>query len=81
MTNKEPPWAPTPSPETRARIREGAERRLSPEEIEAYLSTTVSDDERERMAELITWFRRRYPTAKERLAWCRRAYARWTRDQ
>ena len=32
----------------------------------------MSDDEREATLENIAWFTRRYPTAGERLAWCRR---------
>lgn len=32
----------------------------------------MSDDEREGILENIAWFTRRYPTAGERLAWCRR---------
>ncbi len=27
--------------------------------------------------ELVRWFRRRYPTAADRLAYVRRAYKRW----
>jgi hypothetical protein len=38
----------------------------------------VSPDEEAANLDLIRWFRRRYPTAAERLAYVRRAYARWT---
>jgi hypothetical protein len=33
--------------------------------------------EREAVMELVEWFRRRYPTPLARLAYARRAYARW----
>jgi len=32
----------------------------------------MSPEEREAIVENIAWFTRRYPTAGERLAWCRR---------
>ncbi len=68
-----------PSPETLAHIRELAERRLSPEEVEARLRVPLGDDERRDILSLIDWFCRRYPTPAERLAYARRAYRRWTR--
>ena len=52
------------------------ERTLSREEFDAYVNAPMSDDERETMKELIDWFRRRYPTPEERLAYVRRAYNR-----
>ena len=61
----------------RAEINALTERRLSAEEVRAYLSTPVADEEREEILELARWFRRRYPTGAERLAYVRRAYARW----
>jgi len=40
-----------------------AERQLSVEEARAYLSTPVSDTEREDVLALVDWFRKRYPRA------------------
>jgi hypothetical protein len=68
-----------PSPEVVAELRAFAERRLSPEEFETYVSAPMSDFEREQIDEMVTWFMRRYPTAGDRLAYARRAYARWAR--
>ena len=45
----------------------------------AYLEAPVTDREREEVLALVRWFRRRYPTPAERLAYVRRAYARWQR--
>ena len=72
------PFRP-PSPETVAWIRELAERPLDPKEFEADVRAPLSDYEREETIHLIDWFVRRYPTARERLAYARRAYARWAR--
>jgi hypothetical protein len=68
-----------PDPEAVAQVRAMAERRLTPEEFEAYLSAPMSDAEREEILASIAWFMRRYPTPGERLAAARRAYAQWTR--
>ena len=56
-----------------------AERRLSPLEAREYLETPISDSERDEVLALVRWFRRRYPTPLDRLAYVRRAYARWQR--
>ena len=69
-----------PSETARARINALAARRLSAEEVRAYLATPVSDEERDEILELARWFQRRYPTGAERLAYVRRAYARWARQ-
>ena len=66
------------STEAQARIREIADRRLTPEELKGALSTPLGADERERTLELVRWFTRRYPTGADRLAYVRRAYRRWT---
>jgi hypothetical protein len=60
-----------------AKITAYHERRLSPEEARAYLDAPVTEFEREEALELFRWFRRRYPTPVERLAYARRAYKRW----
>jgi hypothetical protein len=46
--------------------------RLPPEEFDRRAGTPLSDTEASEIAELVTWFSRRYPTAKERLAYARR---------
>ena len=60
-----------------AKIAAYYERRLGPDEVRAYLDAPVSDFEREEAQGLIRWFRRRYPTPAERLAYARRAAKRW----
>jgi hypothetical protein len=60
-------------------VREEAERRLSREEFDAYVNAPMSPAELEGIREMIDWFTRRYPTPGERLAYVRRAYARWMR--
>jgi len=67
----------TPSPEALARIRALLERRMSPAEFRAALAVPLGEDEEEGNRSLIRWFRRRYPTPAERLAYARRAYRRW----
>ena len=69
-----------PDPDTIADLRVLAERRLSHEELEAYVRAPMSDDERAEILAGIDWFCRRYPTPAERLAYARRAYARWSRS-
>lgn len=54
-------------------------RRLGPDEVREYLDAPVTDAERDEVLALVHWFRRRYPTPLERLAYARRAYARWQR--
>jgi hypothetical protein len=54
-----------------------ANRELGLDEVRAYLEAPVSDDEREQALALIRWFTRRYASPLERLAYVRRAYARW----
>jgi hypothetical protein len=41
------------------------------------LTAPISDAEREDALALVRWFRRRYPTGAERLAYVRRASRRW----
>jgi hypothetical protein len=57
------------------------DRVLSREEAQAYLDAPVSEAERENVLALVRWFRRRYRSPAERLAYARRAYARWRRTQ
>jgi len=67
-----------PSPEAIARIRAITERTLSAEEFRAALAVPLGEAEEEEARALIRWFRRRYPTPADRLAYARRAYRRWT---
>ena len=68
---------PIPSPVALARIHALTERHLSPEEFRAALAVPLGEQEEEESRSLIRWFRRRYPTPAERLAYARRAYRRW----
>lgn len=50
-------------------------RELEPAEFDARLRRALADEDRMReLAELVRWFRRRYPTLDERLAYARRKY-------
>jgi len=62
-----------------AALTREVERALDSAEMRAYLDQPVSEDEREAVLGLVRWFRRRYPTPAARLAYVRRAYARWCR--
>jgi hypothetical protein len=75
------PERPRPSAEVIARIRALTERQLSREEVETALRTPIDAAEREEILSLIRWFRRRYPTPADRLAYVRRAYRRWQSAQ
>jgi hypothetical protein len=66
-----------PAPEAVAHVRKLAERRLSAEELNAYVNAPMSQAELEGIWESIDWFCRRYPTVLDRLAYARRAYKRW----
>lgn len=61
------------------RIREEVERTLTPTEAEVYAEAPMTDFEREEILALARWFRTRYPTPLERLAYVRQAYIRWQR--
>jgi hypothetical protein len=67
------------SPEALARVRTLADRVLGAEEFRRLLAVPIGEAEEEEARSLIRWFRRRYPTPAERLAYCRRAYRRWTK--
>ena len=64
-----------------ARIRAYAERRLTADEVRARLSVPIGEDERANFLTLFRWFRGHYPEPAERLAYARRAYARWRKTQ
>lgn len=66
----------TLDPEVHALWEEPLERA----EFERRVALALAEDEEiQRLGELIDWFSRRYPTAKERLAYARRKYEEWTR--
>jgi hypothetical protein len=59
-------------------IADKVEQSLPVEEFDRRLRA-FTDEEREEALALIRWFKRRYPTAKERLDFARRMYEQWTR--
>lgn len=61
-------------------IAEMVETPLTLEEFERRRAVPPTEEELEEFAELVAWFTRRYPTAKERFAYVRRKYAEWTRN-
>lgn len=61
------------------RLRQEIDRQLTPEEARAYLDRPITPVERDEALALVRWFRRRYPSPADRLAYVRRAYARWTK--
>ncbi len=75
----DPPKVHPADAATRARLRALHEQPLPPDEFERRRALPITDDERAAALELIAWFRRRYPTPGERLAWARRAWTRWMR--
>jgi hypothetical protein len=66
------------SPELRARLKSLAEQPLPLDEWRRRLASPLSPEETVHTQALVRWFRRRYPTVGERLAYVRRAYRRWT---
>ena len=70
-----------PTQDARERMLALAHRRLTSDEVREALATPLSDSERDESLSLIRWFRRRYPTPGERLAYARRAYRRWSAVQ
>ena len=67
-------------PALAARVRAEVERRLDAQELAELLAVPVDREEREDVLSLVGWFRRRYPSPADRLAYVRRAYQRWTRS-
>lgn len=61
-------------------IAERCNTPMTVEEAERRLARAPTDEEVEETMELVRWFCRRYPTAKERFAYIRRKYAEWTRS-
>ena len=52
---------------------------LSDDELDRLRAIPVTSEEVAEVAALVAWFVRRYPTARERFAYIRRARTRWTR--
>ena len=61
------------------RLQAEINRVVDADTARAYVEQPVTDREREDILALVRWFTRRYPTPAERLAYARRAYARWQR--
>jgi hypothetical protein len=70
---------PRLSEAARTRLTALANRQLTVEEWRAQAAIPLSPDEIEHTLALVRWFRGRYPTAAARLAYVRRAHARWQR--
>ncbi len=64
-----------------ARARELDEQPMQPDEFDRLVTQVLADDHeiQERTA-LIEWFLRRYPTARDRLAYARRKYKQLVRS-
>lgn len=60
-------------------LRDLIDRRVSAAELRQALERPLGEDEREEVLSLVRWFRRRYPSGAERLAYVRQVYARWRR--
>jgi hypothetical protein len=58
-------------------LQELIDRRVTVEELRDALERPVDAREREEIVSLVQWFTRRYPSPAQRLAYVRRAYARW----
>lgn len=68
-------------PDVEALRRAFYETPLPPEEFDRRLAAALSEEEElEAALALCRWFKRRYPTAKERLDYARRKYAEWMRS-
>jgi formylglycine-generating enzyme required for sulfatase activity len=66
--------------EERARLKALHEAPMDVAEFIRRADAPLTDAEIEDARALVAWFTRRYPTGAERLAYARRAYARWTRE-
>jgi len=54
-------------------------RSLPVDEFDRRASAPLTEDELAETADLVRWFTQRYPTVRERFAYVRRAWRRWTR--
>jgi hypothetical protein len=64
-----------------SRLKAVANRTLTPDEYRAYVNHPIAAEERDGVLELVRWFTTRYPTPVERLAYVRRASARWAKTR
>ncbi len=69
-----------PSAEALERMHAISARQLSADEVDAGLSARRNREEMEQARALIRWFKKRYPTVRERLAYARRAHQQWARS-
>lgn len=53
---------------------------LTPDEWNRLAAIPVTEEETAETRDLVAWFKRRYPTVKERMAYARRKYAEITRS-
>ena len=60
-------------------VAELAEARIAADEFERRVAAPLTEDEVRETLELVRWFTRRYPSAKERLSYARRKFEEWTR--
>ena len=61
-------------------IAERCETPLTLEEYARRMAVPPTDEGVAEFADLVRWFKGRYPTAKERFAYIRRKYAEWTKN-
>jgi hypothetical protein len=61
-------------------VRQAMDRAVTLAELLDVLERPIST-ERDEVVSLLRWFTRRYPSPEARLAYVKRAYARWTRAQ
>lgn len=71
---------PALTSERKAALEAWENRRLSAAEFEARVNAPWTDHEREDFAQLVAWFKRRYPTPAERLKATRVLHAQWQRN-
>jgi hypothetical protein len=64
---------------TPSSIEQAIGRIVTTEELRESLGQPISEAERSEAVALYRWFTKRYPSAEERLAYVRQAYARWQR--
>ena len=58
-------------------VAQAIQRRVTPAELALELERPIGESEREEVLSLVRWFTTRYPSPEARLAYVRRAYARW----
>jgi hypothetical protein len=62
-------------------VRQAIDRAVTLEELRDILERPISTAESDEVVSLLRWFTRRYPSPEARLAYVKKAYARWTRAQ